>query len=79
MCRLQHVLVAHLGDLTDVVAGVEPSPGELVDRAARLSTRAGYAACDSEDIPNIRVVRIVRVLTTQFLAKYRLTDNHDAA
>lgn len=53
-----------------------------VDRAARmlgLSTRAGYAACERGEIPNVRVGRSVRVLTAQFLRQYRLADSHDAA
>jgi excisionase family DNA binding protein len=53
-----------------------------VDRAARLiglSTRAVYAACERDEIPNIRVGRSVRVLTAQFLRKYGFANHHDAA
>lgn len=71
---------------TERAAGPLPDPSTeptiSVDRAARvlgISTRAAYAACEREEIPNVRVRRSVRVLTAQFLRQYRLTDSHDAA
>jgi excisionase family DNA binding protein len=60
----------------------DTEPTISVDRAARmlgLSTRAGYAACERGEIPNVRVGRSVRVLTARFLTKCGFASHHDAA